>query len=267
MKRIIKDMFFNLRMGFAIKLFSFKKSSGYYSGMKDVLVGLKKNGYCRLEKYYTNEDINDIQNECRGILDKLEEIFLNNKYINYTTERADGEIKIKHIQQISNKLKVYSNEFFFTLISFFFCGKFRIPTVFFNLVHDGNFIHKSVPGKSEGRLAGPWHYDSVDHILKCFILLDDVTPETGGETSIISGTRNKLRNIKNADKYFHAYHQSTNEEKNKFETEKEELNIIKDASIKNLYGNKGDVIFLDTSNLHRGSPLKKGIKRCIWLYF
>ena len=81
MKRIIKGMFFNLRMGFAIKLFSFKKSSGYYSRMKDVLVGLKKNGYCRLEKYYTNEEINDIQNECRGILDKLEEIFLNNKYI------------------------------------------------------------------------------------------------------------------------------------------------------------------------------------------
>ena len=267
MKRIIKGMFFNLRMGFAIKLFSFKKSSGYYSRMKDALVGLKKNGYCRLEKYYTNEEINDIQNECRGILDKLEEIFLNNKYIKDTTERVDGEIKIKHIQQISNKLKVYSNEFFFTLISFFFCGKFRIPSVFFNLVHDGNFIHKSVPGKSEARLAGPWHYDSVDHILKCFILLDDITPETGGETSIINDTRNKLRNIKNANKYFHAYHQSTNEERNKFEAEKKKLNIIKDASIKNLYGNKGDVFFLDTSNLHRGSPLKKGIKRCIWLYF
>ena len=42
MKRIIKGMFFNLRMGFAIKLFSFKKSSGYYSRMKDALVGLKK---------------------------------------------------------------------------------------------------------------------------------------------------------------------------------------------------------------------------------
>ena len=85
------------------------------------------------------------------------------------------------------------------------------------------------------------------------------------KNSIISYIVGKL--LKNADKYFHAYHQSTNEEKNKFETEKEELNIIKDASIKNLYGNKGDVIFLDTSNLHRGSPLKKGIKRCIWLYF
>ena len=83
----------------------------------------------------------------------------------------------------------------------------------------------------------------------------------------ILSLRNKLRNIKKANKYFHAYHQGTNEEKNKNEAEIKKLNIIKDVSIKNLYGNKGDVFFLDTSNLHRGSPLKKGIKRCIWLYF
>ena len=265
MKRIIKGMFFNLRMGFAIKLFSFKKSSGYYSRMKDVLVGLKKNGYCRLEKYYTNEEINDLLNECLGILDKSEEIFLKDKHIKDTFERVDGEIKIKHIHTISNRLKVYANEFFFTLISFFFCGKLRVPTVFFQLVHDGNFIHKNVPGKSETRVSGNWHYDTLDHMLKCFVLLDDVTPETGGETSIISGTRKKLRNIKDAKKIFHDY--ATNEEKNKNEAKIKKLNIIKDASIKNLYGNKGDVFFLDTSNLHRGSPLKKGIKRCIWLYF
>lgn len=265
MKRTIKDMFFNLRMSFAIKIFSFKKSTGYYSRMKDALVGLKKNGYCRLEKYYTNEEINDLQNECLGILDKLEEIYLNNKYIKDTSERVNGEIKIKHIHTISNKLKVYSNEFFFTLISFFFCGRFRIPSVFFHLVHDGNFIHKNVPGKSEARLSGAWHYDAVDHYLKCFVLLDDVTPETGGETSIINGTRKKLRNIKDAKKIFHDY--ATNEEKNKNEAKIKKLNIIKDVSIKNLYGNKGDVFFLDTSNLHRGSPLKKGIKRSLWLYF
>ena len=121
MKRTIKDMFFNLRMYIAIKLFSFRKSTGYYSRMKDALVGIKKNGYCRLEKYYTNEEINDLLNECLGILDKSEEIFLKDKHIKDTFERVDGEIKIKHIHTISNRLKVYANEFFFTLISFFFC--------------------------------------------------------------------------------------------------------------------------------------------------
>ena len=122
-----------------------------------------------------------------------------------------------------------------------------------------------MPGKSETRVSGNWHYDTLDHMLKCFVLLDDVTPETGGETSIISGTRKKLRYIKKAKILFHDSH--TNEEMNKHAAEIKKLNIITDASIKNLYGNKGDVFFLDTSNLHRGSPLKKGIKRCIWLYF
>ena len=58
-----------------------------------------------------------------------------------------------------------------------------------------------MPGKSQARLAGTWHFDTLDHLLKCFVLLDDVTPETGGETSIINGTRKKLRYIKKA-KFF-----------------------------------------------------------------
>jgi ectoine hydroxylase-related dioxygenase (phytanoyl-CoA dioxygenase family) len=266
MKKMVKDMFFNLRMNFGIKIFSFKKSSGYYSQMKSALEGLKKDGYCKLEKYYTDAEINEIQNECLSILDQSEEIFLKNKNIKDSLERVSGEIKIKHIHKISNKLKVYSNEFFFTLISLFFCGKPRIPTVFFHLIHDGNFIHKSVPGKSEVRIGGQWHYDSLDHILKCFILLDDITPETGGETRIINGSRQKLKKIKNdEEKKYGEY--ATNDEVLEKEDRLKQLNILNDKTIKNLYGKKGDVFFIDTSNLHRGALLKKGIKRCIWLYF
>ena len=264
MKTIIKDIFFDLRMGFGIKLFSFKKSLGYYSRMKDALVGLKKNGYCRLEKYYTNEEVDDLHNECIGILDKSEDIFSKDETIRDSLERVEGEIKIKHIHRISNKLKVYTNEFFFTLISFFFCGKPRIPTVFFNLIHDGSFEHKSVPGKSKVRIGGQWHYDQLDHILKCFVLLDDITPETGGATSIVNGSRKKFRHITN-EKEKGDY--ATDEEINERETELKKLNIITDTNVKNLYGKKGDVFFIDTSNLHRGSPLIKGVKRCLWLYF
>jgi hypothetical protein len=247
-------------MGFGIKLFGLKKSSGYYSRIKDVLVGLKKNGYCRLEKYYTNEEIDDICNECHGILDKLEEICSKDKSIKDSLEKTDGEIKIKFLQKVSNKLKVYSNEFFFTLISFFFCGKPRIPNVFFSLIHDGSFTHKNVTGKSKIRIGGEWHYDQFDHVLKCFVLLDDVTPETGGVTMTVVGSRKKT-NIKIAGDY------ATGKEIIEIEAELKKLNIITDTNIKNLYGNKGDVFFVDTSILHRGSPLKKGIKRSLWLYY
>ena len=264
MKKIIKDTFFDLRMSFGIKIFSFKKSKGYYSRMKNALIDLKKNGYCRLEKYYTNDEVNDLNNECNNILDKSEEILKENKIIRDSIEKVDGEIKIKYVHQVSNKLKVYANEFFFTLISFFFCGRPRIPTVFFHLIHDGNFVHKSVPGKSKTRIGGQWHYDSEDHILKCFVLLDDITPETGGETLIVNGSRKKFRHLKN-EKKLGEY--ASNEEISGREKKLKKLNIITDTNITNLYGNKGDVFFIDTSNLHRGSSLKKGTKRCLWLYF
>ena len=110
-------------MVFGIKLFGFRKSSGYFSHTKDALVGLKKNGYYRLERYYTNEEIDDLCNECLSILDKLEEIFSKDRETKDSFERVDGEVKIKSIHKSSNKLKVYANEFFFTLISFFFYGK------------------------------------------------------------------------------------------------------------------------------------------------
>ena len=87
MKTIIKDIFFDLRMGFGIKLFSLKKSLGYYSRMKDALVGLKKNVYCRLGKkviicshhlqfidYYkglkTLEEVTDYLNQNFGVEDE-----------------------------------------------------------------------------------------------------------------------------------------------------------------------------------------------------
>ena len=265
MRNVIKDIFFNLRMGFGIKLFGLKKSFGYYSRMRDALAGLKKNGYCRLEEYYTSKEVDDFHNECLSILDRSDEIFQKDNAIKDSLERSDGEIKIKHLQRISNKLKIYSNEFFFTLISFFFNGHPRLATVFFHLVHDGTFIHKSVPGKSERRIGGHWHFDSFDHLLKCFVLLDDITPETGGETAMILNSRKKIRHIKNAKEKFKDY--ISNQKYDYNEKELKELNIMTDTNVKNFYGKKGDVFFVDTSHLHRGSPLKKGIKRCLWLYF
>ena len=95
-------------------------------------------------------------------------------------------------------------------------------------------------------------------------MLDDITPETGGATVIVNGSRKRFRHIKN-EKKLGDY--ATEEEINERETELKKLNIITDTNVKNLYGNKGDVFFIDTSNLHRGSPLKKGVKRCLWLYF
>ena len=76
----------------------------------------------------------------------------------------------------------------------------------------------------------------------------------------------KLKNVINDEDKKHGEY-ATNDEINKKEEKLKQLNILNDKSIKNLYGKKGDVFFIDTSNLHKGANLTKGIKRCIWLYF
>ena len=50
------------------------------------------------------------------------------------------------------------------------------------------------------------------------------------------------------------------------ENELKELKITTDSNAKHLYGNKGDVIFIDSSNLHKAGVLKKGKRGVLWLY-
>ena len=49
------------------------------------------------------------------------------------------------------------------------------------------------------------------------------------------------------------------------EKELRKQNIITDSNIKRLYGKKGDLFFLDTSNIHKGADLKKGLRRVLWI--
>ena len=119
---------------------------------------------------------------------------------------------------------------------------------------------------SDDARNGPWHIDPYgennnNHFLKCIVLLEDTTPETGGETHIIPNSKKKLNFVKPAflqngtQIYPWTYSKNT-------------LNkIISENGIKSLYGKKGDLIFMDVCHLHRATSLKKGIRKVLWFHF
>ena len=263
-KRFFSNLFFNTRMSLGIVIFTLRKSSGYYLNFKSILSGLKNDGFYKLEKYYSGQEIEDLKKTSHDILDNLDNIFEENNNIKKNVERTDGEIKIKYVHEISKKLRVYFHEALFIVIALFFYGKPKTPNVFFHLLHDGDFKHRQVPGKSKVRPAGKYHSDSLDrHILKCYVLLDDVTPDGGGETIIVAKSSQKLRYLsKKKSEFFSGYN---TDDYSMVEKELRKQNIITDSNIKRLYGKKGDLFFLDTSNIHKGADLKKGLRRVLWI--
>jgi ectoine hydroxylase-related dioxygenase (phytanoyl-CoA dioxygenase family) len=266
-KRKINDFFFNFTMLFGIKLFSAKKAKGYYSNFHNILKGLKENGYYKIENFYDQNAIKDLNKHSYAILDSVDKITADNVV---NVETKEGEIKIKNVDIFSNILKAYTHEFIFILISIFFYGRPRLPVVKFHLVHDGSFQHNKVPGKSKKRISGYFHVDSLEkHVLKAIIFLDDVTPETGGETIMIPNSYKKLRYFVNHEKYEKAKDTPNQFFKDDIEIENElkEAKILSEPNTKHLYGNKGDVILIDSCNAHKGNILKAGQRAVLWLDF
>ena len=280
LKNFLNDVFFKLRLNFAVKLLSFKKSAGYLKNLKPILHGLKNEGYYKVVGYYSDYHVSEIINANSNILDNLEEINKTlpaDKKIHSATCDGGG-IKISNTQHASNTMKIYSFEFFFILLSLLFYWKIKLPTCIYQLrkpveATDNNLttMHGNTNSFTSGRLTsddarnGPWHVDGYGgnntHYLKCIVLLDDTTPEYGGETQIILNSKKKLNFVKPAflqnGTQIHPWTYSKNT-----------LNkIVSENGIKSLYGKKGDLIFMDVCHLHRATSLKKGIRKVLWFHF
>ena len=273
-KKKLNDVFFYFRMFLGVKLFSIRKSTGYYSDIKNILEGLKEDGPYKLENFYSENQIDEL-NKCGDrILVGLNEDSFDDRNL----EQISGEIKIKRIDDISKTIRTYSREWLYILVSVFFYGLPKSVMAIFHLVtHDGGLEHKGLPGKSRRRISEQVHIDDTAHFLKIIIFLDDVTPETGGETVLFVNSGKKIRYSRGAielleiaGKLDNAANLENVEDLKKadceIENELKKLKIIKDSNVKHLYGNKGDVVFIDTSNLHRASALKKGKRAVLWLY-
>lgn len=266
-KYISKNVIFDLRINIFKFIFIFFRGKGYLGRVFDVISGVKKNGYFKIPNYYTKDEINEINDE---ILKKLENNIPPNiiKENNIRIEKREGEIKVFYIDKIINRLKIYASEFFVVLISFIFYGKIKKPYTVYHFLDDGSFNKSSLTtGKSMFRISGNYHIDSMDvNTLKCLILLDDVNETTGGQTSMISGSRKKVSHMsKKQIEMINNY-----DDKKKYQEIDEELNklkILNDKNKINFYGSKGDLFFLDTSNIHRGEEIKKGYRRVLWYYF
>ena len=253
--------FKSLKIGHLFARFFLKGS--YLKDLKKIFKDISNKGFIKINQYYSPEEIESLNRLVRRILDE----HVNSPVDKFHIEKYSGFIKIN--SPLTRKYKQFKRinfDYLFLIISLFFYKKIRIPSVFVTIKHDGSFNHPIVPGevdKTNGNIDPLWlpHIDSNKHMLKAMVLLDDISLDNG-PTGLISGSNtNKLfRNF-----YIKNYPKISGES-----------NILDKPLIKKienelmpsyLTGRKGDLIFVDTNNVHWASTLKKGCRKILWLHF
>ena len=116
-------------------------------------------------------------------------------------------------------------------------------------------------GAKYGSGGGGWHRDSYFRQFKSLLYLNDVN-EDNGPFQIIQNSHNRKQKSKDI--------KSANLGSLQVGFEEETVNrILKDEPdrLRTLTGKAGTVIMVDSSAVHRGQPVKKGVRYALTNYF
>ena len=190
------------------------------------------------------------ENDCKELINIINDFIQNRGELIWVDEEGSDE-RILGAENISEKIcSLNLNDFTKKVGSFFLQQKLELLMIMANKV--------TFKPNNKGS-GGGWHRDSNAGQFKSLLYLSNVEKENG-PFQIIKNSNNDLINFKifaNLKKKFPAY-RFTNEEINR---------IVKKKDIIDFTGDAGTLILFNTSMLHRGSPIKSGIRYAMTNYF
>ena len=208
-----------------------------------IVKDLNKDGYHVIKNFIS-------ENDCKELINIINDFIQNRRELIWVDEEGSDE-RILGAENISEKLcSLNLNDFTKKIGSFFLQQKLELLMMMANKV---NFKSKN---KGSG---GGWHRDSNARQFKSLLYLSNVGKENG-PLQIIKNSNNNFLNFKifiKLKKKFPTYRFSS-----------DDINkIVKSKDIVELTGGAGTLILFNTSMLHRGSPIKVGIRYAITNYF
>ena len=209
---------------------------------KNFVKELKKNGFVIIQNYITKEECAKIISKIDFCIENYKEKIWNDK--EFSDQRIFGsEIILEEIN------KFYQNKQI-QLIGEKYTG-YKIK----NLMTMANRVtyKKNNQGSGNG-----WHKDAYYNQFKSILYLNDVNSKNG-PFELIKKSNKIFNTLKIAFRLNKGYPNTrfSNEEITK-------LNKIK---IKRILGSAGTLILVDTSLIHRGSPLKSNVRYSITNYY
>ena len=204
----------------------------------EILTSLEESGYYIIRGMYSKEF-------CNSIIEQMK---------NAPYERGDGgDGRCPMFDRFSEEAKSFMNNPLFTEL----CGKHTRSTI----ITEDTRCQAGIVSKDIGSVdsGGGWHVDNHARQFKALLYLNDVD-EKGGPFSILEGSRKTHRNIQTYAKVPGDNSETRYSEEFLRETPEWE-------NLKILTGNAGDVILVDTSNIHRGSTIEEGTRYTLTNYF
>ena len=209
---------------------------------KQLLLEVQKNGYAVIPNFFDKE-------QCQKCIDDIDKMMKDNKEFVQTQE----DLRIFGAEELSENIK-----------------RFFDDELLNNLAQTYNAVPTCCAFTLAGRIeatgkdeeygsGGPWHRDSYFRQFKSLIYLNDVDENNGPFQLIHQSHKTKDEDRKTAD-LEHMQSSFLQETVDK---------IIKDSPerLKSLTGKAGTLVLVDTSIIHRGIPLRNGVRYALTNYF
>lgn len=235
---LVKLRYFLIRYRYNFQNFNKLKKNN----KNKILKALDDNGYYVVRNYFK-------EYECQKIIKEIDSFI--KKYPNQTYLNKLGyDRRIFGAQNINSKgiKKFYSSRFIKIIGSHFYFTSLK------NLMTMANrtVFKKKNLGSGDG-----WHRDSVNKQFKSILYLVDTNTKNGS-----------FQIIKNSHKFFQIVRDNTvlNSKITNTRFIDNKINKLK-KRIHSISGKAGTLIIVDTSLIHRGSPLKRGIRYALTNYY
>jgi len=219
-----------------------------FSNLKDdeqkLLIELKENGYVIVPDFFD-------KSTCDACIDDMEWMFENKK--EFLRKTDFGDFRIFGAEDLSENIKKFgNNNFLATLANAYYgvtaCNGFTLAG-------------KMITTGHEYGSGGTWHRDSYHRQFKSLIYLNDVTEKNGPFQILVDSHKSEQIKI---DKKI----ASLDEMQSSFPHQTIQKIIDKNPSrLRSLTGKAGTMILVDTSAIHRGTPLESGNRYALTNYF
>lgn len=215
--------------------------------IESILYLLKTYGICIMKNFYFQEEINNAINEFNKVFKENE-----SKIEILDKEDCSNDERIFHAEKYSSYLKkIFSDNELFNNIAIKYTNKrLNKKTLINKVVYENGKIKNSGAG---------WHRDNHDCQFKVLMYLSDVNEKNG-----------PFQFITNSSKKYIGYPPPRTENYNTRFHDKTIENLIEkneNCKIYDLIGEKGTVIIVDTTYIHRGKIIEEGERNAITEYF
>ncbi len=210
-----------------------------------IIKNLNKHGYYIIENYINHKN-------CELIKKKIKK-YINNNPKNIIIDKHKSDFRIHGAEFIYSKIKKYSYSNFLKSIGENYSGNRLI-----NLMTMANMTKFTDGNKGSG---SGWHRDGLNFQFKSILYLSDVNL-SNGPFEIIENSKDRREIIK------FSIDNNINPIETRFSNYLIQKKIKnKKFKLKTLIGRKGTLILVDTSCIHRGRPVKSGIRYAITNYY